>query len=103
MTEHDQRIAIAEACGWKHDKDGGVYNPTGEWVGSFYPLVDGLPDYLHDLDAMHEAEKSITNHTSYLIALQQVTGEYSAPFFLVHSTAKQRANAFLTTKGLRKD
>lgn len=58
MTEQEQRIAIAEACGWK----GCAESPwtKGECVG--YPpgtqpcnsLPRQLPDYLHDLNAMQQ-------------------------------------------------
>jgi hypothetical protein len=56
MTPEAQRLAIAEACGWTCDKSGG-------WSKWTYPTLptsntsSGLPDYLNDLNAMHEAEK----------------------------------------------
>lgn len=53
MNNEKQRIAIAEACGWKTTSDSPnwtYYRPDGRgWNGS-------LPDYLNDLNAMHEAE-----------------------------------------------
>lgn len=48
MKPEAQRIAIAEACGWKPTTDGGIcWNSEGE------PIVTP-PDYLNDLNAMHE-------------------------------------------------
>src|SRR5688572_3402540 len=56
MTEDEQRIAIAEACGWikffePSDRDEGV----GKWL--WHKGKQNLkqpPDYLNDLNSMHE-------------------------------------------------
>jgi hypothetical protein len=96
MTPQQQRIAIAEACGWKwailwtgelHGK------PTGE-QGPFRQV----PDYLNDLNAMHQAEKVLTGEqvdayvTTLCLAVQ--------PEPMLHAaTATQRAEAFLRTIG----
>jgi hypothetical protein len=50
------------------------------------------PDYVHDLNAMHEAEKVLdeTQAEDY----EELLGEYG-----FHSTARQRAEAFLMTLG----
>lgn len=54
MTPEQQRIKIAESCGWlkitKLDSDLHGWQEQG-------PL-EPLPDYLNDLNAMHEAEKA---------------------------------------------
>lgn len=53
MNPEQQRIAIAEACGKWH------YG----WPHEYMSQIDRLrhiPDYLHDLNAMHEAEKVLT-------------------------------------------
>lgn len=112
MTEQEQRIAIAEVCGWVHD--GSVTPaPRGqpvfrEWWQSPRAerahSADDLPDYLHDLNAMHEAEPFVMNRV--------VQGENTYDYILGivcakepiwHATAAQRAEAFLRTIGRWRD
>jgi len=100
MKPEEQRIAIAEACGWKPS------NPRGKWChpvnwsmaknGSYEVWVgrDKLPNYLHDLNAMHEAEKILTYEQKYEYARQFID------FELIFATASQRAEAFLRTLNL---
>jgi hypothetical protein len=61
-----------------------------------------VPNYLNDLNAMHEAEKVIRGDHDlwgrYLVFLSQ-----SAPECRVFSTAAQRAEAFLRTLNLWDD
>lgn len=118
MTPEQQRIAIAEWCGWTdiifrgilrpHEKDYAGHHPnltppgsSGRWQGT-------LPDYLNDLNAMHEAEKTIIDgeHECVWIGkLSEVTGAniHSNPTLwairLAHATATQRAEALLRTIG----
>ena len=54
MTEEQQRIAIAEACGWSYEKNE-TYAPDGAFWWSKNPE---FPDYLNDLNAMHSAVAS---------------------------------------------
>ena len=86
MNPEQQRIAIAEACGWKTG-----YRDPEAW----HPL----PDYLNDLNAMHEAEKTLTDkaHEEFRLNLYDVIGDDSR--LIVSSTAAQRAEAFLLTIG----
>jgi len=58
-----------------------------------------LPDYLSDLNAMHEAEKILnTNQAAdYCELLRPII---CGCWRLVHATAAQRAEAFLRTLGL---
>ncbi len=115
MSPELQRIAIAELCGWtvinailcdpkpeirNGEETGDVdMNPVGE-----------LPDYLNDLNAMHEAEKSLgTKLRTYASKLQDVCQNHAVGcvpdyqedllklFYLIHATAAQRAEAFLRT------
>lgn len=112
MTPEAQRIAIAEACGWKPDTEKTVpyrkiWWVPGTWEGD-YDTEQDLPDYLNDLNAMHLAEKTLANeqqdeynrqleqiHKRSRVLWKDVTG-----FVTVHSTAEQRAEAFLKTLGL---
>lgn len=63
MTPERQRIKIAEACGWKftqgEDGECHTWYPNGEHCCSDFHACPTtcLPDYLNDLNAMHEAEK----------------------------------------------
>jgi len=138
MNEQDQRIAIAEACGaeWRVNKSGNrllvfpqLYNLDGtcdlakadgtERLAAWdYIWREGcIPNYLHDLNAMHEAEKVLTDaqYTQYenlmwdIIATQskwQKVGGIMLPaerFRDSSATAAQRAEAFLRTIGKWKD
>ena len=101
MTPEKQRVAIAEACGWKTDKRGlGWLSPRGYYASE--------PDYLNDLNAMHEAEKVLTQDqmidysrhvgksvTSHLPASRAAWMDFQ----LINVTASQRAEAFLRTIG----
>ena len=99
MTPEQKRIAIAEACGWKCDKRGlGWLSPHGYY--------DPEPDYLNDLNAMHEAEKTLIRPSlyakggwgMYLRHLSTVTDEQHP----IDATAAQRAEAFGLTLNLWK-
>ena len=103
MTNEQQRIAIAEACGWELRPYGDMlvwYNPKGHAC----PVERDhrnkcLPNYLNDLNAMHEAEKTLTDkaHEEFRLNLYEVLGDDSR--LIVSSTAAQRAEAFLLTIG----
>jgi len=89
-TPEQQRIAIAEACGWKPDKRGfGWLSPHGYYAPE--------PDYLNDLNAMHEAMKTLSlkmgiefcNHLNDM----GILGDWD----MLTATAAQRAEAFLKT------
>lgn len=86
MSPEQQRILIAEACGWKfHDGEppirlergqvtGGKkwIPPSGSWLSPWHQTREAatdfacnvmnprLPDYLADLNAVHEALKTLT-------------------------------------------
>jgi hypothetical protein len=109
MKPEQQRIAIAATCGIVKQPNAwsGVIASTGEFCT--------IPDYLNDLNAMHEAEKLLTpeQFEKYLDWLDIACGgelELSAmltgpefAFGLLHSTSAQRADAFLRTLNLWKD
>jgi len=119
MTPEQQRIAIAEACGWKFQHPS-PNNGSPEWSemkcnailcwvrpgGGSWQLEE-LPDYLNDLNAMHEAEKLLKSeqHFTFQVELARVinTTTYPLNFALLHATAAQRAEAFLRTLNLWKD
>lgn len=142
MTHEAQRIAIAKACGvgqkWLLIKRGFYYRPNAAGYcediasagrfdeayaksdvsatnGDVRMVKEPLPDYLNDLNAMHEAEKMLQGSgplwQMYGSQIQNVVnyhcvgvvGDYPRDLrslaFLVHATAAQRAEAFVRTIG----
>lgn len=95
MTPEAQRLAIFSVCPFVFLREDGklVWNPQ-----------DGEPiefDPLNDLNAMHEAEKTLSRpqwetYCEYLIGVVCD----SCP---IYATAAQRAEAFLRTLNLWKD
>lgn len=96
MKPELQRIKIAEACGWKNCFLDATKTPFGREPNS--PYVRMLPDYLSDLNAMHEAEKVLdaSQRNRYAAELGR---SYDGSFQHVTATASQRAEAFLRTLG----
>ena len=102
MTPEAQRIAIAEACGWilnpaKHTAKGldWLHVPSGNTA--YNP-----PNYLNDLNAMHEAEK-VLNEKQEDIMNSTLWDIMDGRKYLWHATASQRAEAFLRTIGKWKE
>lgn len=105
MSPESQRIAIAEACGWTF--------PDYKWGSKGAPSLFGKdssgkygppPDYLTDLNAMHEAEKVLLGRGdawgAYTDALMDVIVRrlgYQGAEMFSHATASQRAEAFRKT------
>lgn len=97
MTPEQQRIAIAEACGWK--RKAGVKAWVSPFPGGGWEYLSGLPDYLNDLNAMHDAELTkIAGELDmeYRDQLDKICGQYS---IIYRATAAQRAEAFLRAVG----
>ena len=109
MKPEEQRIAIAEILGWTQITHNNYDHRTyrRELVGQTPNGVTNqtiLPDYLNDLNAMHEAEKLIRSKLNkrngqvyaylYESELSNLTG--GEP---IYATAAQRAEAFLKTIG----
>ena len=114
MDKEQQRIAIAEACGWTEIE---FYRPYGEGLGvdrwrgkSPLGMMRDLPDYLNDLNAMNEAERVMTKeqHRKFtanlwmLIPCQHLisTPPKDVADAVVSATSAQRAEAFLRTLNL---
>ena len=115
MSPEAQRIAIAEACGWRIYESNGItyYERPGGDVYNHVLCVECLPDYCSDLNAMHEAEAGLGEGQKMPYArklLEIVTGcpPHLIGGFLnggtlwdaVFATAAQRAEAFLKTLNL---
>jgi hypothetical protein len=107
MTNEQINIIIAEACGWQvHPKDRFIVIPPNS-PHSVQPLFS-IPNYCNDLNALHEAEKVLTEEQMAIYAWeidkafppdQQDKIWFSRTYCFVHATAKQRAEAFLRTLG----
>jgi len=88
---------IAEACGWKPA-------PRGRWKLNEH-VERFRPDYLNDLNAMHEAVKSLPQNSKprYFACLcAVVSGAISLNGYseATEAIAAQRAEAFLKTLNL---
>jgi hypothetical protein len=105
MTQEEQRVSIAEACGWKNVAPRIVKNvkhqgddiTVGIWSDNGW-----IPDYLNDLNAMHEAENTVIKPQRlwypYCLRLEGRSFQES-----IGATASQRAEAFLRTIGKWKE
>ena len=109
MNADKQRIAIAEACGWKPSPHCPTFGAP-PWGIPPAPKEAGrpweeFPDYLNDLNAMHESEKVLTlaqkreYHTQLCEVQRAHHGKYKDGTYLISATAPQRAEAFLRTIG----
>jgi hypothetical protein len=122
MSPKAQQAAIAKACSWReafpangepHDltKRGGILLPY-YWVNEITKERRmELPDYLNDLNACHEMEKTLLDNDTpsgrwgYIDQLVMITGAeslevYREAFVLAHAAAIQRAEAFLRVHNL---
>ena len=93
MNKEQQRIAIAEACGLTDEE---WICAKGEWCFS-----SCVPDYIDDLNAMHEAEKVLSHEQleSYIFEMHENIRHNHIERYVVTATAAQRAEAFLRTIG----
>ena len=112
MNDRQKKALIAGKCGWTTEapnwaspchKDGSQF-----WFKKGYNarVFGQLPDYLNDLNAMHEAENCLDEQkgeiNAYLHALEMeipVSGilrrKSKQELQIISATCKQRANAFL--------
>ena len=117
MNPEQQRIAIAEACGWKNVDAGAgrVWGFTTRHKGtpSESDVCVDIPNYLNDLNAMHDAVSifdydqadQFEDHLCDICKRSNDEKENPAPwrFAVVNATASQRAEAFLRTIGKWKE
>lgn len=123
MKPELQRIAIAEACGWKREKRrmyAGAMNVRG-WGKNqhlsaghpnrlFVTTPELFPDYLNDLNAMHKAEMVLdadADTTAGAMKYRYAGFLYNTTVPLdqqpCRATAAQRAEALLRTLNLWRD
>jgi hypothetical protein len=91
------RLAIAEACGWKPERfsDGGKNLRSWthpDYPDHYYPLA-----YERSLNALWEAEKSLSSaqNQAYGLNLSRACNRTD----IWHASAKQKAEAFLRAIG----
>ena len=111
MKPEQQRIAIAEACGWELKTRraigyGGETNAI-QYYWSKNECVGELPDYLNDFNAMHEAEQTLwqkdwASRHDFVDKLARILSpthghHQQSGLDLLDATAAERAEAFLRT------
>lgn len=114
MTLEQQRIAIAEACGWT---DISLDEPDVfefQALIGFPPIQKAVkilvPNYTADLNACHEMEKTLFDQdygpASYGLTLGTRRSSEGCPIKesqLWHATSAERCKSFLIVKGLWKE
>ncbi len=97
MTPEQQRIVIAGACGWKHERlwTGELH---GKPVGEQGPFRE-VPDYLNDLNAMHQAVMAQPDSQKWEI-FEQLLHIVPADIPAACADASQWAKAFLEALNL---
>jgi hypothetical protein len=111
MTPEEQRIAIAEACGYQIEPHG-VKAPWDEKLicRGHLSISDMLPDYLNDLNACYEMEWTLSTeqHAAFREKLREIQSltagayeDYERAY--VSAPSEDRAEAFLRTLNLWKD
>ena len=122
MTPELQRIKIAEACGWREVTKSGPFSgqiqgitPSADNARPAQALDDRdgrqwywVPNYLHDLNAMHEAELALLRTddlmATWIHTLRSICSEFGdsqiGNALAARATAAQRAEAFLRTLDL---
>lgn len=103
MSPEQQQLAIEAWCGWTTKTRQNCYEGKYTvWLKDGKPSSLPIPDYLNDLNAMHEAEKGLKDDQirKYCSELwNAVCLSPEAHIGLIHATASQRAEALLRTIG----
>jgi len=109
MNETDQRIAIAEACGWRYPGSTCLKSDAwNRWIPPVGAKSRKVPDYLNDLNAMHDAEKTVRYELQPVLLdrLKRAVMNYDegvSDWYVYTASPKHRAEAFLRTLGLWKE
>lgn len=81
--------------GWKFAEQFCIHPETGEPLS----INANLPHFDSSLDAMHEAEKTITDEQEYRNCIGYLVSTLKPGEFAVRATALQRCEAFLRVHG----
>lgn len=103
MTDKELNLEIAQICGWKRSKWGGYTGISDGWEGPEGQL--DMPHYINDLNAMHEAEKTLTQEECFKyagkllrLATEEIDKKGINMFEMVSAPARVRAEAFYQLK-----
>jgi len=108
MNSGQQRIRIAEFCGWIHVPQAGNPNCWKHKDGRRVRTYHDLPDYLNDLNAIRQAEEKFDDilGEEFIQCLAGMMGcdgigiwSYKDAFRVAHATAAQRSEALLKVTG----
>lgn len=108
MTELDQQITIAEACGWKRDVEHSHGESWEVWRNENYPFKSDIPNYLRDRNAMFSALNTMNDEQWYNFYYEELpkvvkpSGSHHN-MQLFQATLIQIAEAFLKTIGKWRD
>lgn len=101
LTKEELRVRVAELCGWKRYRSAmqAKDNPAPDRWKLAGNIVREVPDYPNDLNAMHDAEKTLTREQGFhfndhLSACFEWKAKDGADTWIWHATAEQRARAF---------
>jgi len=104
MTDEQLRIRVAELTNWEPEIVDVCYA-----VGHIHHELSEMPDYPGDLNAMHEAEKAMTEEQGFLYA-GLLTDTMDGPWMdhkrrleCATATARQRAEAFVAVMEGKKE
>lgn len=98
LSAKEQRIKVAELCGFTNIGESnldiefclwGISPDTKQWKE--------IPEYLSDLNAMHEAEKMLQDDKQEIYAGNIIITCGFQGYKIAHATAAQRAEAFVLT------
>lgn len=115
MTDQEINKSVANSIGWRFniredEEHWWVYRPDGSGF-SFNQAVDWayissvfqIPDYCHDLNAMHEVETVLPEpeYRMFYYQLHKLRNDDCLPICkCISAPARQRAEAYLRVKGL---
>lgn len=102
LTQDAKIVLIAERCGWQRSPPK-VYWPTPFWIdpkSKVLRVFSELPNYFSDLNAMHEADKVLTE--GQMTTMSQYLHRRLGMLW-GFSDASQRSEAFGLTLGLWKE
>ncbi len=98
MTTDEKSIKIAEVCGWKYH--GRIGDRLLMWP-PYFGDATAPPHYFNDLNAMHEAEKALTDEEYFTYCRKHLPEVQRSEIAQGRTaTAAQRAEAFGLTLGL---
>lgn len=115
MTPEQQQIELAKLDGWTAIEDAeGFWRATRDgkmtsdlWISESNVWSVGMPDFLGDLNAVHELEKKLwLDNEEKLLNTRETYHEWQMYKhqirYNVHARASQRCEAILRVKGIWK-